>query len=350
MSLSEQQLLELFEKLLKGTLSEQERECLHYAAIHDDNVAEMLRFLEKQADSLPTDIEAQIVYEKTRPNSLNLIESPVPTKSIRRYLRPLFAVAAVIVAFAFCWLAFYKGKPVAVKEQWQTVRTQKGERKFFKLVDGTEIWLNNESELKVKSGYGSKHRDISLVGEAYFSVAKNKKLPLHVHTAEALIEVLGTVFNVRSYPDDHQTETSLIEGKVKLNVTDNTKQEYILTPGDRVVVSKRGTHELHKNSQHAVEAVDLQVVYKKINPLTNEGLELKWIENKLVLNADPLPSVVEKLSRWYNRVIIVKSDKQQHKEFSGVFQEPECEDVLKFLNQTGGQIKYTVERDTIFID
>ncbi|MBL0358361.1 MAG: FecR domain-containing protein [Chitinophagaceae bacterium] len=50
---------------------------------------------------------------------------------------------------------------------------------------------------------------------SFFDVVKNPQKPFIVHTGPADIKVLGTAFNVKSYPGDKTTETSLIKGSVE---------------------------------------------------------------------------------------------------------------------------------------
>src|SRR5690606_12530612 len=102
--------------------------------------------------------------------------------------------------------------------------TDRGARKFFRMRDGTEIWLNSESHLKVKKVYGNEHCILTLEGEGYFSVAKTDALPLYLNALDTEIKVLGTVFNVRAYPEEEKTVTSLMEGKVKLHVEKGDKK------------------------------------------------------------------------------------------------------------------------------
>lgn len=347
MSLPEQELLELFQKYLQNTLTEEEGRLLNELASQNKEVEEMLLVLGTPS-SVKNTIEAEIIYEKTRPNSL---EPNSTGKSLSKHIifywkKVSIVAAAILLVCGFC-IYYYSNNQKMNVENWHIVHTERGERKFLKLVDGTEVWLNNESKLKVKRGYGTLHRDITLIGEAYFSVKRNEKIPLHVYTNNTIIEVLGTVFNVRSYPDENNTETTLIEGKVKLRLNDDKEKEYFMIPGDRVLVSKNASETVNTEKLVSSDVVDLQINYKKKDE--KSMIDLKWIDNKLVLNADPLHIVAVKLSRWFNKVVILETESQSDKQFSGVFEEQECEDVLKLLKRAGGDINYKVNKDTIYI-
>src|SRR5699024_4927904 len=144
-----------------------------------------LNYLEFQAEDSIEDLEIELIYEKSRPNSLpEDIPQSTPRNRPRGTKKIIWSIAASIVIAAITWLAVIQLESSHPEEHWSVMKTEKGERKFFKLTDGTEIWLNNESTLKVKDGYGKRDREIKLIGEAYFDVAKNEKLPLHVHTEQ----------------------------------------------------------------------------------------------------------------------------------------------------------------------
>ena len=68
------------------------------------------------------------------------------------------------------------------------------------LSDGTKVYLNAASELKYPVQFDSKKRQVHLSGEAYFEVAKDECRPFFVQAGDVRIRVLGTSFNVTSYP------------------------------------------------------------------------------------------------------------------------------------------------------
>lgn len=65
----------------------------------------------------------------------------------------------------------------------------------IKLADGTEVWLNAETELRYPTVFSSLERRVKLQGEGYFKVAKNEKQPLLSKSADIEVKVYGTQFN-----------------------------------------------------------------------------------------------------------------------------------------------------------
>src|SRR5690606_37889089 len=89
------------------------------------------------------------------------------------------------------------------------------------LADGTKVWLNAASRISYGKNFGNGAlRDVYLDGEAFFDVAHDPDKPFIVHTSSIQIKVLGTSFNVRSYAEDNTIETTLVQGKVRIEHPD----------------------------------------------------------------------------------------------------------------------------------
>ncbi|WP_281511736.1 FecR family protein [Alistipes finegoldii] len=84
------------------------------------------------------------------------------------------------------------------------------------LPDGTHVWLNSASKLSYDSRYNLRSREVNLVGEGYFEVAKDPERQFRVNTGNYTVEALGTAFNVRAHAADPLTEVVLERGSVRL--------------------------------------------------------------------------------------------------------------------------------------
>src|SRR5690606_23786619 len=132
-------------------------------------------------------------------------------------------------------------------------------------------------------------RQIHLQGEAYFEVAKDKNRPFVVETAKERVEVLGTHFNVNTYPDEPTSRTTLLEGSVRVN------SSTVLVPGQQAIMGAGGDLR--------VISVDTQQV-------------IAWRMGKFVFESEALESVMQKIGRWYN-VEIIYAGSVSNKTFSG---------------------------------
>lgn len=150
---------------------------------------------------------------------------------------------------------------------YNTMTTPKGGQYQIKLPDGTAVWLNAASSITYPITFTGNSRTVSITGEAYFEVVKDKSKPFIVKTIKDQIIVTGTSFNVNSYADEPVSKTTLIQGEVSIN-------DRILQPG-----------EAYMNGKVIKTDVDQDVAWK--NGVFN-------FEDKR------LEEVMRQLSRWYN--------------------------------------------------
>ena len=107
---------------------------------------------------------------------------------------------------------------VSTITQTHVLTIPRGENFKVVLCDGTEVWLNANTNFVYPTAFIGNERIVSLEGEAYFKVAKDAKRPFIVKTRTVQTRVLGTEFNIRSYtPED--THVVLINGKVEVSNT-----------------------------------------------------------------------------------------------------------------------------------
>ncbi|NRS87678.1 ferric-dicitrate binding protein FerR (iron transport regulator) [Flavobacterium sp. 7E] len=177
--------------------------------------------------------------------------------------------------------------------------TNKGERSKIVLSDGTQIWLNAASTLKYPAEFKGGTREVTLIGEAFFDVAKDKEHPFIIHTDKMDTKVVGTSFNVQAYPDQLKQEVSVLTGKVNVKSTVTHKNVYV-TPGQKVVFKTQN------NKLHAYNGVAKNTV----SP---------WRKNILVFEDTPFPEVIATLNRNYNVVIKVENKNLNNLKISAYF-------------------------------
>lgn len=171
---------------------------------------------------------------------------------------------------------------------------------FIKLSDGTQVWLNSESQLKYPTTFieGEKRQVELLYGEAYFDVSPSTKhngTKFKVLHGLQEIEVLGTEFNVKVYKDETNTYTTLVEGKVAVSIDNKTQN---LTPNQQL------NYDL-KSKTFSVENVD---VYN----------EISWKDGVFSFERKPLKDIMKVLSRWYDMEVIFENKSLENEKFFGV--------------------------------
>lgn len=348
-SSEEQYFLFLAAKLLAGELTAEERIALDDLLRADKSKRELLAYLE-QKHGEEEDLEAEVSYEKSRPIELTAVEDETVPPFIGRYKVKLLSIAASLFIVFGVWSFWYikNDKKVAGDAEWQTIVTGKGERKSIKLSDGSEVWLNNESVLRLKAGFGKTDRVLELVGEGYFAIAKNPNLPLKIKTAYAEVQVLGTKFNLRALPDENTTTTSLIEGKVRLKVMDNKQEKlYELLPGNKVSVINQPVSANDQRSKSVVPQP--KVIFAKLDIIDAEVTETLWMKNRLVFNGEGFDMVAKKMERWFGKPIVVENEQLAKEPITGIFDETTCEEVLNVIKRTGTKLNYYTQNDTLYV-
>jgi transmembrane sensor len=148
-------------------------------------------------------------------------------------------------------LSYKNGTTTDGKVLLNTITTPRGGQYELELEDGTRVWLNSASSLIFPTSFVGKERRVELTGEGYFEVAKNSSMPFHVTVNNMDVRVLGTHFNIMSYGDEENINTTLLEGKVNVTVNNVTKS---LNPGKEAVLNK-ATDNIEINKANIDQAV-----------------------------------------------------------------------------------------------
>jgi hypothetical protein len=180
----------------------------------------------------------------------------------------------------------------------------------IKLSDGTQVWLNSETKLKFPVAFiEGKTRQVELVyGEAYFDVSpstKHKGAHFKVLSDKQEVEVIGTEFNIKSYKDETNIYTTLVEGKVDVNI-ENRKQR--LTPNQQLNLNIKTSNSFVKN-------VD---VYN----------EISWKDGVFSFEKITLRDMMKVLSRWYDFDFVFKSKQIENEIFDGVLRKNQSLDEI----------------------
>ena len=231
------------------------------------------------------------------------------------------------------------------------VSTKNGSKSKLQLPDGTQVWLNSGSNISYDNDFGGATRQVRLTGEAFFDVVKDNARPFIIHTTTVDITVLGTAFNVRSYPEEKVTETSLIRGAVEVTLKANADKKIFLKPNEKLIVSNDSTL-VKSDSIHVadVRKKPAAMTLTQVHHLNKDTVasEVLWTKNKLVFDGETLSEVALKLERWYGVKVIIQGDELKNMEYTGVFDDDNLTEVLYAL-QLSGNFKYVVRRNEVVI-
>ena len=263
----------------------------------------------------------------------------------RKWVFPAFVFLIVVAACAAIFIFTNAKEPVAdsTPKLIEEVYARPGTKTKLVLPDSSVVWLNAGSKLTYAQPFGIKDRVVILSGEAFFNVAKSEK-PFIIHTSGAHIKVLGTVFNVRSYPNEKKVETSLISGRVEVTIDRSPEKQYVLKPNEKLTLNTaENTEKITKRAQ-----VPLAVL-SRVHYLDNSTIaETSWIENKLVFADETFADIAKKMERWYGITIEFKNEKIKTERFTGVFEKETVWQALEAM-QIVTPFHFTMKDNTIWI-
>lgn len=194
-----------------------------------------------------------------------------------------------------------------------TLTTPSGGQYMLVLPDKTKVWLNAESSISYPSVFVGEERNVSLNGEAYFEVAKDKQHPFKVKAGAAEVSVLGTHFNIMSYTQEGQTQVSLAEGSVRVELGSDSK---ILSPGQQATI-KTGSNHI------SLKRVD-------IDEVTN------WKNGLFQFDNTPLEQVMRQIERWYSVDVVYRGTKPDLYITGMISRSNNVSKILALIEETGG--------------
>ena len=208
------------------------------------------------------------------------------------------------------------------------IATEPGQRGQVTLSDGSQVHLNVASKITMPAQFAAEARELYLQGEAYFDVEPDENRPFIVHAGEAVIQVLGTSFNVHSYDEDVPVVVVVAEGKVAVNTdADPASEGVLLTQGQMAAVQD---HALQKS-----ETVDLDYY-------------LAWRDRRLLFVDAGFEEVKRKLERWYDLEIQLADSSMALGALNATFTDESMSEILNIVSLSLGLRHERQERHVIF--
>ena len=191
------------------------------------------------------------------------------------------------------------------------VSTPAGKTTSLTLSDGTKVLLSANSRLEYTKTFSAERREVSLVGEARFSVAKDAHRPFIVRTEQIQTQVLGTVFDVKAYPQTIP-DVTLYEGSVEVSLNGTSPKR--MQPGEQASINKEGKLKLEKAS-------------------ATQG---NWAEGEFAFDNKELKEAMIEIGSWYNISVVFHSRPLlEERIYFRMNRERSIEEVLEVLNDLG---------------
>lgn len=203
------------------------------------------------------------------------------------------------------------------KSVFNELRTPRGGGYNLQLADGTKVWLNSGSSLRYPVSFRDSVRQVILDGEAYFEVS-HSRAPFIVSTGSMNTRVLGTSFNIEAFSDDSEFKTTLVEGKVRVELLE---QGSLISSGTILEPDQQATFIQSTGEISLTEVETLGYT--------------SWMKGKLEFHNETLETVMKRLARWYDFDYTFENEAARDFHFSArLDKEESISSILQMLEKT----------------
>lgn len=323
------EIIALIRKLQDGRISGAERTILEHWIIESEQNRVLFEQLmdegyKSEAIARFQKYDAEAAFERVKQRLAN-----TQAENKGRIRRLAWRIAAVAASLFLAALVFFnRGRignwinPV----QQQTVATKVGERKIILLADGSKIWLAPASSFSYPDRFNAPNREVTLTGEAFFEIAKDKSHPFLIHSGTMLTRVVGTSFNIRAYAEQKLATVTVVTGIVSVaefNTTHKLLKQVRLRPFEQAVLDKSR----------------LTLIARQY-PLAKAMLQRK--DGIYHYDGTPVLQIIEDLKKNYNVHIVVSGDLQRCRFYGDLSSQ---DDVYKFLQNVCLTINAQIQRN-----
>jgi transmembrane sensor len=309
----------LFERYQSGQANDQERKIVEdWFAGFENEPGAKLTDSEKAELFTPIDEAVNRVLSKQRNNFLH-----------NGWLQ---AAAILLISLSIILAKYYRDfnkKEAAVT--YSMIVAPRGTKKQLLLPDGSFVYLNSGSGIRIPSNFGIKTREVSLFGEAFFVVKHNAVKPFAIHSGKLLITDLGTAFDVKAYPEEKQINIAVESGKVRVEKNAGGKLEMFagaITHNQQLVYDEQSNSHM-------------------LSPVQTSNL-IAWQQNKLRFDNASMEEIARELDRWYN-VTVKLSDHSACRRYTVSFNNEPINHVLNVLTRLAG-INYQIKDRVVLIN
>lgn len=319
---------ELIAKYLAGECTDQETEKIKILISEDPEKALIFRQMQqiwearnKNIRLKPWAVEkvwGQLSREMDHTDSISARASVKKRENIGKFRQmqnswiirfaAIFLIAGLTALFAITYFDNLQSDEQPVMKE---VLTERGQRAQLQLEDGSALQLNVDSKVKYPQVFDSDIRKVYLSGEAYFDIAQDER-PFFVYADNAIIQILGTEFNVRAYTEDQEVQVIVADGIVNVGYSGNSEEEFsLLGKGDMASLQNNGLLSI----AHGINVQD----------------HLGWLERRLLFEETPMEEVSKKLERWYGVDIRFRDEGLAQLRLSATFIDEPLLEVLRVI-------------------
>ncbi len=275
-----------------------------------DEYRKVLDSVDSLAQSASYDLDAE--WELLRPmlpgyGTEKVKQLPGRTRTLTYYAYRIAAVLILGLVLGFSWL--YVSRMAGMERV-----VAREEPVEIMLDDGSQVTVNRNSTLRYKRKFLDGERQVFLSGEAWFEVARDTTRPFVIDAGEALVEVLGTSFNVNAYKENPVVEITVETGLVALSSKNDQKE---------LIIMKAGTAGTYHKKQKELTLL-----------ASSDPNNLSWKTRELYFDASSLQEVADLVNQVYGSYLVISNPDLATCEITVTFKNQSLEAVLKVLKET----------------
>ena len=200
-----------------------------------------------------------------------------------------------------------------------------GDTRTISLPDGTEVMLNGATSIVYPEQFTGDCREVILLGEANFKVAKDASRPFVVKSSDVNVTALGTEFNLKAYPAHNEVRSTLLEGKVKVSYGENN-DGFILQPSEQLVYNRNtGT---------------ASVAHPVVDDVT------AWQRGELVFSNATLAEIIRELEVRFSHDFVYNTASLPSDRYTFRFRRGmKLAEVMEIVSDVAGNITVTLDDD-----
>ena len=227
---------------------------------------------------------------------------------------------------------------------YNTITTNRGETYSFSLADGSKVWLNSASTVRFPVAFTGAERRITITGEVFVKVAKDKAHPFIVSAGGMEVTALGTEFNVNAYGDEEGISTTLVEGSVKVG----SRPSYAKASAGEAVGSGEKAEKEQSVMLKPGEQVSLSHTSQLSQPIPVQTDEIiSWKEGFFHFESADLTTILRQFARWYDIEVVYEGPVSKRKFFTIVKRSSTLKNVLALLQDNN--INYKIEGKKLIV-
>jgi len=313
----------LVTRYLSGELSPEELSAFHLELRKDPGKQKLLDEYRKIWDSADT---AHTGEQYDLDHEWELIQKKLPGfrgasgPSLLFYTYRIAAVLVVGLLLTFSW--FYISRMAGMERV-----VAENEPVEVRLADGTEVTVNRQSRLRYSKKFDQHERKVYLSGEAWFDVARDTTMPFVIDAGDALVQVLGTSFNVNAYKENPTVEITVESGMVALSAKQDNRD---------LIVMKAGSGGSYNKAKGELKLIP-----------SSDPNSISWKTRELYFEESTLQEVSELVNKVYGVNIVIMNQELASCPITVTFSDQTLEAILNVLEltldlkvvQTGDEIR-----------